>query len=70
MQKYVKLGTFPFTLKLENEELALSFVSQIVNKVVYNDIPQFYKFGIETLNRIDKVLFLISETLGVSASKL
>lgn len=70
VQKYVKLGTFPFTLKLENEELALSFVSQIVNKVIYNDIPQFYKFGIETLNRIDKVLFLISETLGVSASKL
>jgi len=70
MQRYIKLGTFPFTLKSENEILAISFISQIINKVVYTDIPQFYKFEIETLNRIDKLLYLISETLGVSAKKL
>ena len=70
MQKYIKLGTFPFTLKSENEVLAVGFVSQIINKVIFTDIPQFYKFENETLNRIDKVLFLISETLGVSVTKL
>lgn len=70
MQRYIKLGTFPFTLRSENEVLALSFVSQIINKVIYTDIPQFYKFENETLNRIDKLLYLISETLGVSAIKL
>lgn len=70
MQRYIKLGTFPFTLRSENEVLALSFVSQIINKVIYTDIPQFYKFENETLNRIDKLLYLISETLGVSATKL
>lgn len=70
MRKYMKLGTFPFTLRSENEILAVSFVSQIINKVIYTDIPQFYKFETETLNRIDKVLYLISETLGVSVTKL
>ena len=70
MQRYIKLGTFPFTLKSENEVLAVSFVSQIINKVVHTDIPQFYKFENETLNRIDKILYLISETLGVSVAKL
>lgn len=70
MQRYIKLGTFPFTLKSENEALAVSFVSQIINKVIYADIPQFYKFENETLNRIDKILYLISETLGVSVTKL
>ncbi len=70
LRKYITLGTFPFTLNSENEILATNFVSQIINKVVYTDIPQFYKFENETLNRIDKVLYLISETLGVSSRKL
>lgn len=70
MHRYIKLGTFPFTLRSENEVLALSFVAQIINKVIYTDIPQFYKFETETLNRIDKILYLISETLGVSVTKL
>ncbi len=70
IRKYITLGTFPFTLKLENEVLATNFVSQIINKVIYTDIPQFYNFENETLNRIDKILYLISETLGVSVIKL
>lgn len=70
IRKYITLGTFPFTLKSENEVLAVNFVSQIINKVIYTDIPQFYRFENETLNRIDKILYLISETLGVSVTKL
>lgn len=68
--RYLKFGTFPFLLKSENEVLSISFISQIMSKVIYTDIPQFYKFEIETLNRIDKILYLISDTLGVSATKL
>jgi len=70
IRKYITLGTFPFTLRSENEVLATNFVSQIINKVIYTDIPQFYNFENETLNRIDKILYLISETLGVSVTKL
>lgn len=70
ISKYIKLGTLPFTLRSENEVLATSFMSQIVSKVIYTDIPQFYKFETETLNRIEKLLYLISETLGVSVTKL
>jgi len=70
IQRYLKFGTFPFTLKSRNEVLSASFVAQIINKVIYTDIPQFYKFTTETLNRIDKVLYLISDTLGVSIVKL
>lgn len=70
IQRYIKYGTFPFTLRSENEVLAVNFIAQIINKVIYTDIPQFYKFEIETLNRIDKILYLISETLGVSVRKL
>lgn len=70
IQNYIKFGTFPFALRSENDALALNFISQISNKVIYADIPQFYKFEIETLNRIDKILYLMSDTLGVSMTKL
>jgi len=70
IEKYIKTGTFPFSLKLKNEFLAVNFVSQIINKVIYADIPQFYKFDQETINKMDKILYLISDTLGVSVNKL
>jgi len=70
ISRYVKFGTFPFALKMDNEGMAASFIAQIINKIIYSDIPQFYKFETETLNRIDKILYLISETLGVSVTKL
>ena len=69
-QRYVKLGTIPFTLQSQNEELSLSFIAQIINKVIFTDVPQFHPFNTETLNRIDRVLYLISNTLGVNVSKL
>ncbi|MFA5431832.1 MAG: AAA family ATPase [Candidatus Paceibacterota bacterium] len=70
VERYIKTGTFPFSLKLQNEVLAVSFVSQIISKVIYADIPQFYKFDTETINKMDKILYLISDTLGVSVNKL
>jgi predicted AAA+ superfamily ATPase len=70
IRRYLKIGTFPFTLRSENEELAVSLVSQIINKVIYADISQFYAFERETLNRVDKILYLVADTLGVSVTKL
>jgi len=70
VQRYLKFGTFPFTLKSENDVLSTSFIAQIINKVIYTDIPQINKFDFSTLDRIDKILYLISDTLGVSATKL
>jgi len=70
IQRYLKYGSLPFTLNMDNEILATNFITQIVNKIIYTDIPQFYKFEITTLNRIDKLLYLISDTLGVSMATL
>lgn len=68
--RYLKYGTLPFTLNLENEVLAVNFIAQIINKIIYTDIPQLYSFEITTLNRIDKLLYLIADTLGVSVTTL
>ena len=69
-QRYIKLGTIPFTLQSQSEELSLTFIAQIINKVIFTDVPQFHQFTAEILNRIDRILYLISNTLGVSVAKL
>lgn len=70
LARYLTFGTFPFTLNLANENFSLNFIAQIINKVIYTDISQFYKFSIETLNQIDKMLYLIADTLSVRIVKL
>jgi len=70
INRYLKFGTFPFTLNISNDALSANFISQIISKIIYSDIPQFYNFENETLHRIDRILYLISETLGVSVTKL
>lgn len=70
IENYVKMGTFPFSLNLKDQNIAINFISQIINKVIYVDIPQFYNFDKETINKIDKILYLLSDTLGVSVNKL
>lgn len=67
---YLKFGTLPFTLSLANKEVAFDYIGQIINKVVYSDIPQFCKFDIETLNKIEKILYLLSDSLAVSITSL
>lgn len=70
IQRYVKLGTFPFTIHFENEALVLDYIGQMLSKVAYTDIPQFSPFDFETLKKIDKILYLLSYSMGTSVKKL
>src|SRR3989338_8646568 len=70
IQRYVKLGTFPFTIHFDNETLALDYIGQMLSKVAYTDIPQFSPFDYETLKKIDKILYLLSFSVGTSVANL
>lgn len=70
IQRYVKLGTFPFTIHFDNETLALDYVGQMLSKVAYTDVPQFASFDFETLKKIEKILYLLSFSVGTSVANL
>jgi hypothetical protein len=70
IDNYLRFGTFPFTLKSKNDSLSFNYIGQMINKIIYLDIPQFSKFEIETLNKIEKILYLISDSLTVSVTSL
>lgn len=68
--RYLRLGTFPFTLASQNESLSLGYIGQVVSKIVYADLPQFAGFDIETLNKIEKVLYLLADSSTISLTRL
>lgn len=70
IQRYVKLGTFPFTIHFDNEVLALDYLGQMMSKVAYTDIPQFAAFDFETLKKIEKILYLLAASVGMSVANL
>jgi len=70
IQRFVKLGTLPFTIHFENESLAIDYIGQMINKVAYTDIPQFASFDFETLNKIENILYLLSSDVGMSVAHL
>ena len=69
IQRFVKLGTLPFTIHFDNESLAIDYVGQMINKVAYTDIPQFASFDFETLNKIEKILYLLSSDVAMVSLK-
>jgi len=70
IQRFVKIGTLPFTIHFDNESLAIDYIGQMINKVIYTDIPQFAPFDFETLNKIEKILYLLSGDVGMSVAHL
>ncbi len=70
LNNYLKLGTLPFALSLSNKQVALDYIGQIINKVIYSDIPQFSRFDIGTLNKIEKLLYILSDSLSISVTSL
>jgi len=70
VENYLKFGTFPFTTSIKNEALIFDYLGQVINKIIYLDIPRINKFDIETLNKIEKIVYLISDSLSVSITHL
>ena len=70
IQRFVKTGTLPFTIHFDNESLVIDYIGQMINKVIYTDIPQFAPFDFETLNKIEKILYLLSGDVGMSVAHL
>jgi predicted AAA+ superfamily ATPase len=58
-QRYLRMGSMPFALKLDEKE-AFERSLQILEKVIYGDIPNIYPFKKETLDKVWRMLILLS----------
>lgn len=70
INQYLKFGTLPFSFLIKEEGIILNQLEQILQKIIYTDIPQVSNFDRETLNKIYALVYIISDSFEVSLTKL
>jgi uncharacterized protein len=67
---YMKYGTLPFMIALNNEALIYDQIKKTLERVISIDIPRINQFSAETISKIPMVLYALAETEQLSLSSL
>lgn len=70
VERYMKYGTLPFTVRLQNEGLAYDQIKKIIDRIVGMDVAQLGKFASEIITRIPEILYIISSSEVVSVTNM
>jgi len=70
INQFLKFGSMPFSLVIKEEAVILNQLAQILQRIVYNDIPQITNFDNETLNKIYGLIYMLSDSIEVSLTNL
>ena len=70
IKKYMKFGTLPFTIQSENEALSNEYIGQMIDKIISFDLPLLGRFEVETISKVERILYLISDSISVSLTHL
>jgi hypothetical protein len=70
VENFLTTGAFPFAIDIEREEDAYARILSALAKVINEDLPAFRPFDKDTLDRIWKLLLLLSMSERVSLPKL
>ena len=70
INKYLRTGTLPFAATMKNEIEAFDRISQILNRVIKDDIPAIEKFDQETTQLLNRLLFILSDCSNLSYNGL
>lgn len=70
IERYMKYGTLPFTIRLQNEGLAYDQIKKIIDRIVGMDVAQLGKFASEVTIRIPEILYVISGSEIVSITNM
>lgn len=60
MEKYLKYGTLPFAVKIDNEGLIYDQIKKILERVIYTDIPQLGNLKQESISHIPAIMYAIA----------
>lgn len=70
IDQFLKFGTMPFSLVIREEAVILNQLEQMLQKIIYTDIPQITNFDKGTLNKIYALVYMLSDSFEVSLTKL
>lgn len=70
VDRYLKIGTLPFAVKLKNEGLVYDQIKKIIDRVVSMDIAQLEQFRNEIIAKIPEILYSIAASDVLSVTNL
>lgn len=70
IDRYLKYGTLPFTLKLNQEPLIYTQINQTLSTVLAKDIPQLTTFDKETIDKLSQILYAVASADIVSLNAI
>ncbi len=70
IERYMRYGTLPFTVRLQNEGLAYDQIKKIIDRIVGMDVMQLGRFASEVTARIPEILYIISASEVVSITNM
>ncbi|MHA1868830.1 MAG: ATP-binding protein [Candidatus Heimdallarchaeaceae archaeon] len=70
IEKYLTIGTLPFSIGLSNEDQIYQRVVNILEKVIYEDISKIDSYDKNTLDKIWNLLIILSDTDRISLESL
>jgi predicted AAA+ superfamily ATPase len=68
--EYVTLGTLPFTLSLPNNAAVWRRINHILSESLDRDVTMFGKFDSNTINSINRLLFVLASSIEISMNKI
>src|SRR3989339_415847 len=70
IEKYLKIGSFPFSIETENEIITFEKIGSILSKVIEEDILKLKKFDSNTILKLHNLLYLIASSYNINLSKV
>jgi len=70
VDEYLKIGTLPFAIRIKDEARVYQIITQILDRVINQDVLSLGRFDTKTLTHIKRTLFLLAESEVVSIQKL
>ncbi len=70
INRYLKLGTMPFSLTIKDENLTLRLINELIDKVIKKDLLELEKFSIDTIEKIKNILLMTAGSDEVSITSL
>jgi len=70
IDRYVKFGTLPFAIRIQNESTIYKQISQVMDAVIDKDVAKLNTFDKQTLPKLSQLLYALSGADIVSVVKL
>jgi hypothetical protein len=70
LDKYIRYGTLPFMLALENEALVYDQINKTLDRIINSDVAKTGKFSSDVVSKIPAILYAVADMDQINYTKI